>query len=248
MLKKEKEMPDSPKALAAYKGKLWGCCLATAPTECERLYMKKNNKGFSLVELIVVIAIMAILAAVAVVSYSVYIERAQDAKDQQYIDNILYFSELFAIENQLPLEWVEIVPEVDGAEDIKLICKDSEGNLYQYTGDISEIFNAVGPGYIEGGLNNGKYQPGQGGGSNEPDDGIGQTPCNCNNNNYKEVEKQDATCDQDGWIVYECQNEGCGEKWQEILTAEHDFHKLNEKYEVCKKCGTIRGGVVVPID
>ena len=211
--------------------------------------MKKNNKGFSLVELIVVIAIMAILAAVAVVSYSVYIDRAQDAKDQQYLDNILYFSELFAIENQLPLEWVEIVPEVDGPEDIKLICKDSEGNLYQYAGDISEIFNAVGPGYIEGGWLDGLYQPGQGGGgNNEPDAEIGQTPCDCQNNNYREVERQDATCDQDGWVVYKCQNESCGQEWQVTLTEEHDFHPYKGKYEICKKCNIIRGGVVVPID
>ena len=41
----------------------------------------KNNKGFSLVELIVVIAIMAILAAVAVIGVSVYIPKAQQASD-----------------------------------------------------------------------------------------------------------------------------------------------------------------------
>jgi prepilin-type N-terminal cleavage/methylation domain-containing protein len=44
--------------------------------------MKNNNKGFSLVELIVVIAIMAILAAVAVVGFSLYIPKAQQAADK----------------------------------------------------------------------------------------------------------------------------------------------------------------------
>ena len=219
--------------------------------------MKKNNKGFSLVELIVVIAIMAILAAVAVVSYSVYIDRAQDAKDQQYVDNILYFSELFAIENQLPLEWVEIVPEVDGPEDIKLICKDSEGNLYQYAGDISEIFNAVGPGYIEGGLNNGKYQPGQGGGNNQPgqggdddqpDEEIGQEhPVTCNSENHTKLETHPATCGHDGYEIYQC--EDCKHKWQTVLPAlDHNLYNFNDKYQICTECGTIIGGVVVPID
>ena len=50
----------------------------------------KNNKGFSLVELIVVIAIMAILAAVAVVSFSLYIPKAQQASDEQLLSDIEY--------------------------------------------------------------------------------------------------------------------------------------------------------------
>ena len=52
--------------------------------------MKNNNKGFSLVELIVVIAIMAILAAVAVVSFSLYIPKAQQASDEQLLGDIEY--------------------------------------------------------------------------------------------------------------------------------------------------------------
>ncbi len=48
----------------------------------------KNNKGFSLVELIVVIAIMAILATVAVIGVSVYIPKAQKAADEQMIADI----------------------------------------------------------------------------------------------------------------------------------------------------------------
>lgn len=48
----------------------------------------KNNKGFSLVELIVVIAIMAILAAVAVIGVSVYIPKAQQANDKQLASDV----------------------------------------------------------------------------------------------------------------------------------------------------------------
>ena len=54
----------------------------------------KNNKGFSLVELIVVIAIMAILAAVAVVGFSVYIPKAQQATDKQLISDVEYVLDL----------------------------------------------------------------------------------------------------------------------------------------------------------
>ena len=48
----------------------------------------RNNKGFSLVELIVVIAIMAVLAAVAVIGVSIYIPKAQQAADKQLVSDI----------------------------------------------------------------------------------------------------------------------------------------------------------------
>jgi len=43
--------------------------------------MKKNNKGFSLVELIVIIAVMAILASVITISVLRYIEKSRQAMD-----------------------------------------------------------------------------------------------------------------------------------------------------------------------
>lgn len=61
--------------------------------------MKNNNKGFSLVELIVVIAIMAILAAVAVVGFSMYIPKAQQASDKQMVGDIEYVLSLHAQSN-----------------------------------------------------------------------------------------------------------------------------------------------------
>ena len=57
--------------------------------------MMKNNKGFSLVELIVVIAIMAILAAVAVVGVSVYVPKAKQAKDRELVSDIEYALNLY---------------------------------------------------------------------------------------------------------------------------------------------------------
>ena len=54
----------------------------------------KNNKGFSLVELIVVIAIMAILAAVAIPTFATFIEKANVASDEQFIADVQYAVEL----------------------------------------------------------------------------------------------------------------------------------------------------------
>lgn len=50
--------------------------------------MKMNNKGFSLVELIVVIAIMAILVGVLAPSVIGQLDKAKVAKDKQAIDAV----------------------------------------------------------------------------------------------------------------------------------------------------------------
>ena len=56
--------------------------------------MKTNNKGFSLVELIVVIAIMAILAAVAIPTFASFITKANEASDEQFIADVEYAVQL----------------------------------------------------------------------------------------------------------------------------------------------------------
>ena len=52
--------------------------------------MKKNTqKGFTLVELLVVIAILAILASVAVVGYTAFIEKADTAKAEAELKQLI---------------------------------------------------------------------------------------------------------------------------------------------------------------
>ena len=58
----------------------------------------KNNKGFSLVELIVVIAIMAILAAVAIPTFATFITKAQDASGVQEVADLVYAAKLACAE------------------------------------------------------------------------------------------------------------------------------------------------------
>ena len=112
----------------------------------------KNNKGFSLVELIVVIAIMAILAAVAVVSFNIYIQKAKETNDAEYRSNVEYFAKLEATEHQFKLDEVELEDVVDGPEDIILWIELPSGQLLDvsyadedYAQIIQDIFNAVGP-------------------------------------------------------------------------------------------------------
>lgn len=50
--------------------------------------MKRTQKGFTLVELLVVIAILAILATVSVVGYTSFIDRANESNAQTEADQI----------------------------------------------------------------------------------------------------------------------------------------------------------------
>ena len=65
----------------------------------------KNNKGFSLVELIVVIAIMAILAAVAIPTFAHFITKANQASDDELLHNINY---IFTIANILKRRYARL--------------------------------------------------------------------------------------------------------------------------------------------
>ena len=75
--------------------------------------MKTNNKGFSLVELIVVIAIMAILAAVAIPTFASFISKANIAADVDMMNNVEYAVELaYAAENK-EITKIEVVLTAD---------------------------------------------------------------------------------------------------------------------------------------
>ncbi len=50
---------------------------------------KKNNKGFTLVELIIVVAVIAILATVLAPQYIRYVERARESNDLQIATNLI---------------------------------------------------------------------------------------------------------------------------------------------------------------
>ncbi len=49
----------------------------------------KNDKGFTLIELIVVIAIIAVLAVVLAPQYIQYVERGRESSDIQYAQNLM---------------------------------------------------------------------------------------------------------------------------------------------------------------
>lgn len=94
--------------------------------------VRRESKGFTLVELIVVIAILGILTAIAVPTYSGYVKKANTAADQTLLDSI---NSAFASacisegENQL---------DVHGAIQIKSdgsLNKDADGVVVTVSGD-----------------------------------------------------------------------------------------------------------------
>lgn len=62
---------------------------------------KRNNKGFSLVELIVVIAIMAVLVGVLAPAFLGYVEKSRKSTDINSIDNIMQTMNAVAAEGKV---------------------------------------------------------------------------------------------------------------------------------------------------
>ncbi len=189
----------------------------------------KNNKGFSLVELIVVIAIMAILATVAVVGYSVYIDKANEASDQQYLDNVDYIAQLLATEHQLGK--VEVTYQeniVDHPSDIVLVGKHpvtNEDVYYTFESHpdlLWEIYNSVG---------NWEF--------------VVLKPV-CDHQNCTIV-SDTATCNASGKCTYSCG------RVEDSLQKEHDIVREQKGNVVLEKClngcgysAVVDGGVAPP--
>lgn len=192
----------------------------------------KNNKGFSLVELIVVIAIMAILAAVAVVSFSVYIDQARNAADEAYYRNVIKFSQFFATENQVEVNDIRLPEDkVDGAEDIVLVIKNpSTGKLEthdvnseQWGSKIREIYDAVGDWEWIGNSKFGGNGDGDlGGGSGNQDNNEGSEGCQHLVKNEEIIEP--ATCKKAGIKRIKCND--CPYTQNETIPMELDHHYL----------------------
>ena len=92
--------------------------------------MKKTKKGFTLVELLVVIAILAILATVAVVGYASFVDKAEDAKAQAELSQIVQYIDLEFLEDG---EW--IVGNIT-------VTRNAEGQISVSSGTLEAVIKA----------------------------------------------------------------------------------------------------------
>lgn len=137
--------------------------------------MRKNEKGFTLVELIVVIAIVAILAAVGIVGYTQFIQNARDTKAQSELDqliNVLYADSL-----------VEGIPQLDDdgnpvtdneGKKILLVLVPEQGKVQFAPGITQEEFEALMAKYNADGVLKGTFTLSAGELKYEVDSGTGK--------------------------------------------------------------------------
>jgi prepilin-type N-terminal cleavage/methylation domain-containing protein len=156
----------------------------------------KNNKGFSLVELIVVIAIMAILVGVAVPVYTSYINNAKEAKDAQFLDELSRAAQIFAAEKGLELQSIWVAPEIKEDRGIELVLKD--GTVY--AGEMDALYTMLGGAYTFETIDKTQeivYREDVA--QDDPSDAEGDTECQ-----HSEKETKAATCTEDGFERCTC--------------------------------------------
>lgn len=74
----------------------------------------KNNKGFSLVELIIVIAIMAVLVGILAPTYMQYVEKSKKSNDVSTVDSIVNAIEVAAIDPETQGDtWTQLTVLID---------------------------------------------------------------------------------------------------------------------------------------
>lgn len=85
--------------------------------------MKKlNNKGFSLVELIVVIAIMAILAVTLAPRLTAYVEKSRKASDGEVVNAVMTATRLGVLEEDIKADFDALLTA--GSDTIDLVADD----------------------------------------------------------------------------------------------------------------------------
>ena len=101
---------------------------------------KKDNKGFTLVELVIVVAILAILVGLLAPQYTKYVEKSRKSADATNLDEMVKVVKIFAADPQHELPAGKYAVEITPTGGAKLY-KDGQA---QTTGDLyTELTSAI---------------------------------------------------------------------------------------------------------
>lgn len=87
---------------------------------------KKDNKGFTLVELVIVVAILAILVGLLAPQYTKYVERSRQAADASNLDNLVTAVKVAAVDDK----YKGLVPTNDTDNVFTFVISDGGSNVY----------------------------------------------------------------------------------------------------------------------
>lgn len=108
--------------------------------------MKKNNSGFSLVELIIVIAIMAVLIGVLAPQFIKYVEKSKESKDISNLDSCVSVVQAYYADKDFPSGGVTITASAKGqplAATPNTALTDAGADSSTVTGDWSAMLSAT---------------------------------------------------------------------------------------------------------
>ena len=78
---------------------------------------KKDNKGFTLVELVIVIAILAILVGLLAPQYTKYVEKSRKSADASNMDELVKAVQVYAVDNAIVKKTDEITVTIQLTKD-----------------------------------------------------------------------------------------------------------------------------------
>ncbi len=102
---------------------------------------KKNNKGFTLIELIIVIAILAILVGIVGMASIRYVEKSRKSADEQMLDSISTAAQAAIVdpENNITMAAGEIkVEPTADKKDVKITVTGSTPGDFDFNGKIHQ--------------------------------------------------------------------------------------------------------------
>lgn len=106
---------------------------------------KKDNKGFTLVELVIVIAILAILVGLLAPQYTKYVEKSRKAADASNMDEMVKVVKVYAADptSELPTGKYTITISDKKADGTKITAEALNGSTLNKTGLEEEMGKSI---------------------------------------------------------------------------------------------------------